>query len=147
MEINPSEAVLNNVMEQKYYRHIKIIRSRSFVLISTDKAVNPVNIMGASKHCIRTLSSIYNSEFKNEVYNCAIWKCSPVQNGSVIPRFKEQIEKGGPVTVTHPDVIRYFHDYSGSISVSIAGWKYGEKGDFYFRNGRASKNIRASRRK
>ncbi len=115
MEENPCEAVLVNVVGTRNVAdHCMRYGIEKMVMISTDKAVNPTNIMGASKR----LAEIYVQSFGQAVATGSIEGITKFvttrfgnvlgSNGSVIPRFREQIEKGGPVTVTHPDIVRFF---------------------------------------
>lgn len=109
MEDSPSEAIKNNVFGTYHVASAAAaFQAERFVLISTDKAVNPTNVMGASKRlCEMIVQSFSASEFTTD-YVAVRFGNVLGSNGSVIPLFKKQIKEGGPVTVTHPDIIRYF---------------------------------------
>ena len=156
MESSPCEAIKNNTIGtfKTAYAAVKY-NTKRFVLISTDKAVNPTNIMGASKRMCEMVIQTYDKLIKNNTTE----KLSVVEdcfsevgvdklegktefvavrfgnvlgsNGSVIPLFKKQIEAGGPVTVTHPDIIRYFMTIPEAVSLVLQAGVYAKGGEIF----------------
>lgn len=168
MEDNPSEAIKVNVMGTKIIADLSIKYGvRKFVMISTDKAVNPTNVMGASKRVaeiyVQSLNKTLHSDnfiFSNGLSYINELSVKPItkfittrfgnvlgSNGSVIPRFKQQIEKGGPVTVTHPEITRYFMTIPEACRLVLeAGWM-GKGGEiFIFDMGKSVKIVELAKK-
>ena len=130
-EAIPKAAIINNILGTKNVVDVALASKVShFVMVSTDKAVNPSNVMGASKRIAEiyvahaaenTTTQIITTRFGNVLGS----------NGSVVPIFKEQIAKGGPVTVTHPDITRYFMTITEACQLVLEAGATGEGGEIY----------------
>ena len=158
MEDNPSEAIMNNVYGTKVVADLSVKYGvRKFVMVSTDKAVNPTNVMGCSKRICEIYVQTLDRAIKTTQYGGSGLQLSadfkPVtqfvttrfgnvlgSNGSVIPLFREQIRNGGPVTVTHPDIIRYFMLIPEACKLVLEAGTKGNGGEiFVFDMGRPVK--------
>jgi FlaA1/EpsC-like NDP-sugar epimerase len=168
MEDNPAEAIKTNVLGTKVIADLAVKHGvMKFVMISTDKAVNPTNVMGASKRIAEIyVQSLNNSlttkdfVFSNGLSYINDLDVKPItkfittrfgnvlgSNGSVIPRFKEQIEKGGPVTVTHPEITRYFMTIPEACSLVLEAGCMGNGGEiFIFDMGKSVKIIELAKK-
>lgn len=145
MESNPSEAIGCNILGTKLLADLSVeFRVRKFVMISTDKAVNPTNVMGCSKR----IAEIYVQSLNNQLAqgsggtSFVTTRFGNVlgSNGSVIPLFKKQIQAGGPITVTHPEVTRYFMTIPEACQLVLEAGTMGKGGEiFIFDMGRAIK--------
>ena len=131
MEESPNEAIKNNVLGTwKIVQAADHYHVKRFVMISTDKAVNPTNIMGASKRICEMIIQTYNKRSDTE-YVAVRFGNVLGSNGSVIPLFKKQIERGGPVTVTDPNIVRYFMTIPEAVSLVLQAGAYAKGGEIF----------------
>lgn len=138
MEDNPVESILTNVQGTKILADLSIkYRVQRFVMVSTDKAVNPTNVMGASKRIaeiyVQSLYKKYHATLNGSTTKFITTRFGNVlgSSGSVIPHFKSQIENGGPVTVTHPEIIRYFMTIPEACMLVLEAGSMGNGGEIY----------------
>ncbi len=148
MESYPSEAIFANVIGTKNIADFSVkYKTEKFVMVSTDKAVNPSNVMGASKRIAEIYVQALQDKLKtdsNSNTNFVTTRFGNVlgSNGSVVPLFKRQIEEGGPLTITHPDIIRYFMTIPEACQLVIEAGAMGNGGEiFIFDMGEAVKII------
>jgi FlaA1/EpsC-like NDP-sugar epimerase len=133
IEDNPHEAIFVNIGGTK---NVALLSKKycvnRFVMVSTDKAVNPTNVMGASKRAAELfVQSLQNSSGNTTKFITTRFGNVLGSNGSVIPHFKKQIEKGGPVTITHPDIIRYFMTIPEACELVLQAGTMGQGGEIY----------------
>lgn len=137
MEDNPTESIQTNVLGTKNLADLSVkYKVSRFVMVSTDKAVNPTNVMGASKRIAEIYVQSLNKSVENSGLDCPRFITTRFgnvlgSNGSVIPYFKQQIEKGGPVTVTHPEIIRYFMTIPEACLLVLEAGTMGKGGEIY----------------
>ncbi|MBP3943452.1 polysaccharide biosynthesis protein [Sphingobacteriaceae bacterium WQ 2009] len=155
MENHPIEAVTTNIMGTKNVAELSVeYKVEKFVFVSTDKAVNPTNIMGATKRIaeifVQSLSHHLQDTYEGRKHTKFITtRFGNVlgSNGSVIPRFRSQIEKGGPVTVTHPEITRYFMTIPEACQLVLEAGSMGEGGEiFVFDMGKSVKIIELAKK-
>lgn len=155
MEANPSLAVQNNIYGTKIIAELAVANNvEKFVMVSTDKAVNPTNIMGASKRIAEIFTQSLNNHIQKGFSGSVETKFITTRfgnvlgsNGSVIPRFKKQIEKGGPITVTHPEITRYFMTIPEACQLVIEAGVMGQGGEiFVFDMGKPVKIVDLARK-
>ena len=154
MEDNPIQAVRNNIAGTRVIADLAVkYGTKKFVMISTDKAVNPTNVMGCSKriceiYCQSLNQAILDGKVKGETQFVTTRFGNVLgSNGSVIPLFKEQIKKGGPLTVTHPDIIRYFMLIPEACKLVLEAGTMGKGGEiFVFDMGKPVKIVDLARR-
>ncbi len=131
MEFNVSEAILNNILGTINISRLADERQvEKFIFISTDKAVNPTSVMGASKK-IGEIIIQENASKSSTKYSCVRFGNVLGSRGSVVPVFQKQIARGGPITITHPDVKRYFMSISEAVQLIIQAGTLGDKGEVF----------------
>jgi FlaA1/EpsC-like NDP-sugar epimerase len=131
MEMNPSEAIFTNVGGTKIVADLAIkYHTDRFVLVSTDKAVNPTSVMGASKRVVEIYTQALGKSSKTKFITTRFGNVLG-SNGSVIPLFKKQIEKGGPITITHPEITRYFMTIPEACQLVLEAGCMGNGGEIY----------------
>jgi FlaA1/EpsC-like NDP-sugar epimerase len=153
MEDNPSEAVRVNVSGAKILADLSIqFKVEKFVMVSTDKAVNPTNVMGASKRIAEIYVQALSEDQKRLGHNNTKFITTRFGNvlgssGSVIPKFRKQIEEGGPITVTHPDITRYFMTIPEACQLVLEAGNMGQGGEiFIFDMGKSTKIVDLARK-
>lgn len=137
MEMNPQQAIFTNVLGSKYMADLSLkYKADRFVMVSTDKAVNPSNVMGASKRIAEKYVQSLAQKLKKENNHTTKYITTRFgnvlgSNGSVVPLFTKQIENGGPITITHPDIIRYFMTIPEACQLVLEAGSMGNGGEIY----------------
>lgn len=133
VEENPHEAIFVNILGSKIVARLSSkYKVNRFVMVSTDKAVNPTNVMGASKRAAELfVQSLQNVDGNTTKFITTRFGNVLGSNGSVIPHFKKQIEAGGPVTITHPDIVRYFMTIPEACELVLQAGTMGEGGEIF----------------
>lgn len=132
MEDNPAEAIKNNIVGTRTVAEAAILHGvKKFLLVSSDKAVNPTNIMGATKRAAEKVIHILAESQSATTFNAVRFGNVVNSNGSVIPTFEAQIEKGGPITLTHEDITRYFMTIPEAVHLILKAWVMGENNDLF----------------
>jgi FlaA1/EpsC-like NDP-sugar epimerase len=148
MELNPSESILTNVLGTRNTADLAVkYGAEKFVMVSTDKAVNPTNVMGASKRIAEIYTQALNKVSTTTRFVTTRFGNVLGSNGSVIPRFKQQIESGGPVTITDPEITRYFMTIPEACRLVLEAGCMGKGGEiFIFDMGKSVKIIDLARK-